>query len=110
MNNTPASAVTHGLAEALVKNTEAAHAVQDVADELAVTHAVLTQEVAHLAEGEVGTLAERTARLEKKLSDTAETMVEVNEALAEQHASLAHLSHVKNEPGGSTQPKGHNDR
>jgi hypothetical protein len=92
MNNTSPSAVTHGLAEALAKNTEAAHAVQDVADELAVAHAVLTQEVAHLAEGEVGTLVERTATLEKKLSDTAETMVEVNEALAEQHASLVHLT------------------
>ena len=93
MNEPISSAAVDGLAEALAKNTEAEHAVQDVADELGVLHAVLTSQVADIAvDGDDGTAVERTAQLEKKLSDTAEKMVEVNAALAEQHASLAHLA------------------
>ncbi|MET0210317.1 MAG: hypothetical protein ABW220_14830 [Burkholderiaceae bacterium] len=89
----PAQAKPHGLAEALAKNEEATEAVQEVADELGVVHAVLTQEVVKIAgEGDAANAVERTAALEKKLTETAEKMVEVNEALAEQHASMEHLT------------------
>lgn len=87
---------THGLGEALSKNEEAKDAVQEVADELVVVHSVLTQEVANIAsDGDAADAVERTAALEKKLTDTAEKMDEVNQALAEQHASLEHLTKAK---------------
>jgi hypothetical protein len=86
----------HGLAEALAKNEEATNAVQGVADELSVVHAVLTQEVAKIAgEGDVAEAVERTAVLEKKLTETAEKMTEVNDALSDQHASLKHLQKAR---------------
>ena len=88
----PSPADVHGLAEALVKNEEATNAVQAVADELGVVHTVLTQEVAKIAgEGDVAEAVERTAVLEKKLTETAKKMTEVNDALSDQHASLKHL-------------------
>ena len=84
--------VTDGLAKALEKNLEAADAVQQVADELGVVHAVLTQEVANVQTDDASHAVERTAELELKLSETAEKMSEVNAALTEQQASLRHLS------------------
>ena len=90
------SAGANGLAAAIAKNEEAADAVQEVADELCVVHAVLTHEAAEVAQdGDAVDALERTAALEKKLSDTAEKMHEVNQALAEQHASLQHLIKAK---------------
>lgn len=87
------AAIAHGLAGALAKNTEATDAVQAVADELSVVHAVLSKEIAHVADGaDAAAAIERTATLEQKLSETAEKMAEVNQALVEQHASLNHLS------------------
>jgi hypothetical protein len=88
-------AATHGLAGALAKNAEAADAVQEVADELSVVHAVLSKEVANVGDGDAATAVERTAALEQKLTETAEKMAEVNQALAEQQASLKHLSNAQ---------------
>lgn len=88
------STSAHGLAEALAKNEEATDAVQGVADELGVVHAVLAQEVSEVA-GDSAEAVERTAALEKKLHETAEKMLEVNEVLAEQHASIKHLTKAK---------------
>ena len=86
----------HSLEAALTKNAEAREAVQDVADELGVVHAVLTQEFAEIAgEGDASTAVQRTAALEKKLNETAKKMDEVNQAIAEQQASLEHLNRVK---------------
>lgn len=91
-----ARASAQGLAEALAKNEEATDAVQEVADELAVVHAVLAQEVEKIAgDGDAADAVERTAALETKLTETAEKMLEVNEALSEQHASLEHLRNAK---------------
>lgn len=91
-----ARAGAQGLAKALTKNQEATDAVQEVADELVVVHAVLSQEVEKIAgDGDTNDAVERTAALEKKLTETAEKMLEVNKALAEQHASLEHLHNAK---------------
>ena len=91
-----ARARSRSLADALAKNEEAKEPVQNVADELGVVHAVLTSEVAKTAEGgDAATAVERTAVLEKKLNETAEKMAEVNEALADQKASLEHLNKSK---------------
>ncbi|RZL93957.1 MAG: hypothetical protein EOP76_08355 [Variovorax sp.] len=91
---------TDGLAEALAKNQEATNAVQGVADELGVVHAVLTQEVAKLVgKGDAADAVERTAALETKLIETAEKMVEVNHALSDQRASMKHLTNAKQEAG-----------
>ena len=87
------------MAEALAKNEAAADAVQHVADELGVVHAVLSKEVAKIVgegdERDAADAVERTAALEKKLAETAEKMSEVNEALADQHASVKHLMNAK---------------
>ena len=89
-------APVHSLSAALTKNQEAKEAVQDVADELGVVHAVLIQEVAKIADDEdASTAVQRTAALEKKLTETARKMDEVNQAIAEQHASLEHLKKAK---------------
>ena len=87
--NTPAEA---GFAAALQKNKEAAAAVEDVALELGVVHAVLSTEIAKVdtkvdATDEIHTAIDRTEALEAKLSETAEKMDEVNAALAAQRAS-----------------------
>jgi len=95
MSTSPASIapVQKGLSKAIEANIEAAAAVQEAADELGVVHAVLTNQVAEIAaEGDAANAVERTAILEEKLSETAGKMVEVNQALAEQQASIAHLS------------------
>lgn len=84
------------LADALEKNEDAVDAVREVADELVVVHAVLTQEIAGVGdEGDAAHAVERTASLQKKLTETAEKMLEVNQALAEQQASLKHLKKAK---------------
>lgn len=81
------------LAQALAKNEEAKDAVQDVADELGVVHAVLSSDVTKIAsEGDAAAAMQRTAVLEEKLNKTADKMAEVNEALVHQQAALEHLS------------------
>jgi hypothetical protein len=89
-------ATTGSLAKALKKNQEAAVAVEDVAQELGVVHAVLSAELADVAtEGDFASAVARTRTLEGKLSDTVEKMEEVNRALAEQRASIDHLTNIK---------------
>ncbi len=81
------------IAEALKKNIEAAAAVEDVADQLGVVHAVLRTRIAEsAADGDLEGAVQRTHRLEEKLNETAEKMDEVNQAIEAQHASLTHLS------------------
>lgn len=96
MTSSPAdhgTADSRTLTHAISKNEEAKGAVQEVADELAVVHAVLTSEVEKIAEGgDAAAAVERTAELQKKLDETADKMAEVNESLAAQNASLEHLS------------------
>ncbi|MGJ7498596.1 hypothetical protein ACSFA8_26555 [Variovorax sp. RT4R15] len=90
--NTPAEA---GMAAALQKNKEAAAAVEDVALELGVVHAVLSTEIAKVAAtGDIHTAIDRTEVLETKLNETADKMDEVNAALDAQRASLSHLSNA----------------
>ncbi|MET0186289.1 MAG: hypothetical protein ABW210_12620 [Achromobacter sp.] len=82
---------TQGLARALVQNAGAAEAVRQIAAELGVVHAVLADEVARLArEGDALNAGRRTAELEQKLVETAALMFELNEALADEHASMKH--------------------
>jgi chromosome segregation ATPase len=91
-----APATESSLSKALKKNQEAVGAVQEVADELGVVHAVLSAELADVAvEGDFESVVARTKTLEGKLSDTVEQMEEVNRALAEQRASIEHLSNAK---------------
>jgi galactitol-specific phosphotransferase system IIB component len=93
---TAKKATTPALSEAIAKNLEATVAVQQVADDLGVVHAVLIKEVAENAgEGDGARAIQRTAVLEQKLNDTAEKMVEVSKALARQHGSLEHLNKAK---------------
>lgn len=81
------------IADALKKNIEAAAAVEDVADQLGVVHAVLKTKLADLSTHvDVDGAVERTHELEEKLSETAGIMAEVNQAIEAQHSSLAHLS------------------
>lgn len=92
----PARVNARGLIKALAKNEEATDAVQEVADELVVVHAVLSQEVEKIAgNSDAADAVKRTAALEKKLTETAEKMLEVKEVLAEQQASLEHLHNAK---------------
>jgi chromosome segregation ATPase len=93
-NTVPATEIS--LSKALKKNQEAVGAVEEVADELGVVHAVLSAELADVAaEGDFESVVARTKTLEGKLSDTVEKMEEVNRALAEQRASIEHLSNAK---------------
>lgn len=81
------------IADALKKNIEAAAAVEDVADQLGVVHAVLRTKIAEAsADADTEAAVDRTHELEQKLNETAEKMDEVNQAIEAQHASLAHLS------------------
>ena len=81
------------IADALKKNIEAAAAVEDVADQLGVVHAVLKTRLADVsAHADVDGAVERTQQLEEKLNETADIMAEVNQAMEAQHSSLAHLS------------------
>ncbi|MDB5826652.1 MAG: hypothetical protein JWQ73_872 [Variovorax sp.] len=81
------------LAEALQKNTEAAAAVEDVADQLGIVHAVLSNKIAESdADPDVKGAVKRTRQLEAKLSETTDKMDEVNQALEASHAALTHLS------------------
>ena len=70
------------LADALEKNQQATEEVQRAADDLAVAHAVLDTKA---AKGSVDEEAKRavaeTARVEKRLTKSAEKLEQVNETL-----------------------------
>ena len=93
--NTDSGPGAEAIADALKKNIEAAAAVEDVADQLGVVHAVLRTKIAESsadADADTEAAVERTHQLEEKLHETAEKMDEVNQAIEAQHASLAHLT------------------
>ena len=83
-SNTPKDHATGGspLADALETNQQATEEVQRAADDLAVAHAVLDTKA---AKGSVDDEAKRavaeTARVEKRLTKSAEKLEQVNEAL-----------------------------
>ena len=79
VSNVPATP----LAQALSQNEIARHVVEQSADELAVIHAVLAQEIPdHIQTGDVAMALLRTDELETKISDTVEELARVNEVLA----------------------------
>jgi predicted transcriptional regulator len=93
-NTAPKTAAS--LAKALQKNQQATAAVEEVAEELAVVHSVLTAELKNVAaKGDLDSAVARTKTLEEKLSDTADKMDEVNRAIADQHSSIEHLLNAK---------------
>lgn len=69
------------LATALDKNKEATEEVQAIADELAVTHAVLTKSGLGARTSDVEEAIARTGDAEKQLNDVAQKLDEVNELL-----------------------------
>jgi len=70
------------LADALEKNQEATEEVQRAADDLAVAHAVLDTKAAKGAvDDEAKRAVAETARVEKRLTKSAEKLEQVNEAL-----------------------------
>jgi len=70
------------LAEALEKNQEATAEVQRAADDLAVVHAVLDTKAAKGAvDDEAKRAVAETARVEKRLTESAEKLEQVNETL-----------------------------
>jgi hypothetical protein len=76
---------TEELERALRKNKQATKEVQDAADDLAVVHAVLDNEVPKEAlPQDVDRAIERAGELEKTLSDSARRLEEVNRALENQ--------------------------
>jgi hypothetical protein len=74
-------AKTADLAEALSANKEATEEVKQVADHLAVVHAVLDQGVPPGAEGDLSMATEQAGQLEKQLVGAAEKLDKVNEQL-----------------------------
>jgi ABC-type transporter Mla subunit MlaD len=77
------------LADALNANKEATEDVQQVADHLAVVHAVLDQTVPPGVDGDLSLATEQTAELGKKLGEAAEKLEKVNEHLATEVARKA---------------------
>ena len=79
VSNVPATP----LAQALIQNEIARHVVEQSADELAVIHAVLAQEIPdHIQTGDVAMALLKTDELETKISDTVQELARVNEVLA----------------------------
>ncbi|MEJ8852495.1 hypothetical protein [Variovorax rhizosphaerae] len=70
------------LADVLDANKEATEEVKQVADHLAVVHAVLEQGVPAGAAEDVGLATEQTAQLGKQLEEAADKLDKVNEQLA----------------------------
>ena len=74
------------LAEALEKNQEAAQAVQEAADDLAVVHAVLdsSKASAEVLHDDAKKAIDETAKVEQRLSEAVEKLEEVNQTLQRQ--------------------------
>lgn len=80
------------LARALEQNETALDSVEQSAAELVVIHAVLKQEVPDsLQIGEVAHALQRTEELETKITDAAQELAQVNEALAQEIDERADL-------------------
>ena len=70
------------IVEALGKNKDATEEVKKVADDLLVVHAVLKEEIAQSTQIEaVDRAVEQARELEKRLTESAELLDEVNESL-----------------------------
>ena len=70
------------LAHALEKNQQATEEVQKAAEDLAVVHAVLdTKAAAGTVDDDARRAVAETARVEKRLTESAEKLEEVNETL-----------------------------
>jgi len=70
------------IADALDKNKQVAEEVKDVADELAVVHAVLDKTLPQDADtGDVAEAVARTDHLEKRLTASGAVLDEVNDSL-----------------------------
>lgn len=79
----PTGAPSPPLEELLDKNKEATAEVKRAADDLAVVHAVLDTKIAEAApDGDVKRAIAETDKVEKRLTESAEKLDEVNEALA----------------------------
>jgi hypothetical protein len=73
------------LDQALDKTEAVAAEVQRASDDLAVINTVLEQELPEEVQvGDVAQAIEHTGQLEKRLAESAETLAEVNAALAEE--------------------------
>jgi hypothetical protein len=71
------------LDEALTKNKEATEEVARAADDLAVVHAVLDTKLAKgTSDGDVKRAVAETKKVEERLSESADKLEQVNEALA----------------------------
>jgi hypothetical protein len=79
----PGPAASSPIAEALDKNKQATEDVKKAADDLAVVHAVLDTKLAQGAsDGDVKRAVAETDKVEKRLTQSAEKLDEVNETLA----------------------------
>ncbi|MEJ8859599.1 hypothetical protein WKW79_33910 [Variovorax robiniae] len=72
------------LADALNSNKEATEEVKQVADHLAVVHAVLEQAVPAGLADDVGLATEQTEQLGKQLEEASDKLDKVNEQLAKE--------------------------
>jgi len=81
-NDLPEAAPGEVIAEALDKNKDATEKVKKVADDLLVVHAVLQEELAQDTVPEaVDRAIEQASELEKRLTQSAELLDEVNASL-----------------------------
>ena len=88
-NRTPGDsskdAVSSPLADALGKSKEATEDVKKAADDLAVVHAVLETKLAKgVADEDAARAIAETDRLEKRLTQSAEKLDQVNETLEQE--------------------------
>jgi hypothetical protein len=100
----PASTPT--IAEALDKNKDATEEVKKVADDLLVVHAVLKKEVGQNTQPTVVDQAvQQASDLEKRLTQSAELLDEVNETLEQAIQSSGSGSEQSSPP--QTAPRSH---
>jgi len=72
------------IADALDQNKQATKEIQRAADDLAVIHAVLDTKLAHDPQSDVTRAVAETGQVEKRLSDSAKTLEQVNQTLEQQ--------------------------
>ena len=80
-----AAPATTTIEEALDKNKKATEAVKEAADDLLVVHAVLNEEIPDEARtGPVDQAVEHTREVEKRLSESADQLEDVNTSLEQE--------------------------
>ena len=78
------------LSQALKQNEQAAEDVKEAADDLAVVHAVLdTKLPADARKGDVDNAVAQTEQLEKRLTESAKVLDEVNRTLRDSRSAGA---------------------